>query len=210
MQSSASTHDGRRPCPRCGYDLRGLPGPLLNCPECGVQTRAADIPAASQRRLRELQGAGDGLVHASVALLAAAGLALLGSGMHLVLGVVVLGGLLGLAAARTCRRLLAHESEWPAAFTNYVQLTVLLAGLPFAAWAVATVAAWRLRTSDATSPIEIVDAAISLPPALALLLFSGAIRRLRWAQRRAFVQLARLVRGKTRRADRESNPPDHA
>ena len=34
-------------CPDCEYNLRGLPGPIVNCPECGLTT---DVPVLATRQ----------------------------------------------------------------------------------------------------------------------------------------------------------------
>lgn len=34
-------------CPDCGYNLRGLPGPIVNCPECGLRS---DVPVLAARQ----------------------------------------------------------------------------------------------------------------------------------------------------------------
>ncbi len=34
-------------CPDCEYNLRGLPGPIVNCPECGLST---DVPVLAARQ----------------------------------------------------------------------------------------------------------------------------------------------------------------
>lgn len=34
-------------CPDCDYNLRGLPGPVVDCPECGLTT---DVPVLAARR----------------------------------------------------------------------------------------------------------------------------------------------------------------
>jgi len=34
-------------CPECDYNLRGLPGPIVQCPECGLES---DVPALAGRQ----------------------------------------------------------------------------------------------------------------------------------------------------------------
>lgn len=38
-------------CPTCGYDLSGLPGDLVRCPECGGGVGRADYVKAAYRRM---------------------------------------------------------------------------------------------------------------------------------------------------------------
>jgi hypothetical protein len=38
-------------CPDCEYNLRGLPGPIVNCPECGLRS---DVPVLAARQWNKL------------------------------------------------------------------------------------------------------------------------------------------------------------
>lgn len=38
------------PCPACGYNLRGLPGDLIRCPECGARSLRRSVWQAMLRR----------------------------------------------------------------------------------------------------------------------------------------------------------------
>ena len=60
MTGGAYHHD--TPCPACGYNLRGLTGDPLRCPECGAETtraRLAELHGQMETRLRDLQFAID-------------------------------------------------------------------------------------------------------------------------------------------------------
>src|SRR5436190_17701296 len=67
---------GRAHCLHCGYNLRGLAGDPVRCPECFHNNPRNQIigPAVMTRRLRELQGAGDAFVLATVSFCGGAAL----------------------------------------------------------------------------------------------------------------------------------------
>ena len=56
-QTLADEHENL-PCLNCGYNLRGLPGDPVRCPECGEENSRADLllpPALVEKQLRKLE-----------------------------------------------------------------------------------------------------------------------------------------------------------
>lgn len=190
-------------CRRCDYNLRGLAGDPVRCPECGQVNSLADLLdiVTPARRIRALQGAGDALVLASFSL--AGGLVGILTNHSEIFSVVllILGGVLAQQGLRTCRRMIPASVDWPNLFTTYFLYTIALPILPCALWWLSAVLTWRLRIWIAkltdNHPMEFVDFVTAIPIVGAMLFAARPIRRIRWKQRRAFVRLIRAIRSAT-------------
>lgn len=191
-------------CLSCGYNLRGLSGDPVRCPECGSLNAVAElgVPAGIvSPRLRQLEKVASDV---SVGVMAVVPLQLLFWGVvagalarrlgHLgcvaVTGALAFGMLaLWLAGTLRFRRLCCAQPGWLAALLAYCGWALLQLVATFAAvfaWgiAVATVL-WRpyANWAGVTAGIVLLVAAIAL---LAIFVC--------WSNRRARARLSRLLR----------------
>lgn len=194
------TFDAR--CMRCGYNLRGLSGDPIGCPECGFmnELRELDKRFSLRTRFRELRGAGDAIL-----------LAVLGIGLGvlfwsfrgpwpLALPILVGSGVLAHLALAACTRVMPGQAEWRPLLFRYVGWTCLLGLTPIGLWILFAVLTWRLTTTfsaiRAGALVDVVHiAAAAAPTALVLYVFRPT-RRIRWRQRRAFGGLVRMLKGR--------------
>jgi hypothetical protein len=186
-------------CQKCGYDLRGLPGDPIRCPECFHENARNDLvgPAAKARRLRELQGAGDGFVLAMICF--AGGLALWGFNglLPLAAPLLAVGGLLTHYSTATARRLGRGRESWMAAWSRYLILTCALPLVPSAIWLVFAIMVWTTRSFyQQTNGLDFIDFGVALPVTIVTMFLKTPLRRLRSLQRRAFARLMRLTVGR--------------
>jgi hypothetical protein len=175
-----------------------LEGDPVRCPECFHKNLRSELtgPAASARRLRELQGAGDAFVLATISFAAGAALWWFDGLLPLAAPVIGLGLLLYWHASATARRIGRGIDGWNAAWARYLTLTVALPGAPSAIWLLAAVAVWSWRVAYwKAAGIDFVDFLAALPIAGAILFIVRPLRRLRALQRQAFARLTRLLTG---------------
>lgn len=187
-------------CRRCTYNLRGLSGDPVRCPECGQLNTLTDLLdiVTPARRVRAIQGAGDALVLAAFSL--AGGVVAGWTSRSTVIAVVllVLGGVLVQQALRTCRRMIPASVDWPNLFTAYFLYTCALPATPIGVWWIGAILTWRVRMwlmglAD-NQDVEIVDFVTATPFVAVILFVARPLRRIRWKQRRAFVRLIRAIR----------------
>jgi len=174
--------DGDVFCPNCCYNLRGLSGAAIRCPECGAEHDAAQLRGASPEsraaRRESLQHALDvacgGLVLAPV-------VACLGLMSPLVLRIVsfilalMIIAFTSVPAALLLRRLCGPLGVWRAALFRYLAAVSLMAMLVLAAPVVAVLLWWRaLRWFESFGAAQFVAAGL-----LAAVLFAGYLYVLR-------------------------------
>jgi hypothetical protein len=127
-------------CPGCGYNLRGLPGDPIRCPECGrmCPLREVELPAAMiKRRLVRLESASAysvfflyGAIGAVLFALSNASLSAPGGTSMAPCGLV--GCIFGLAAAlAVSRRSCDAHPDWPLALAQYHFFGLLMFGGAF-------------------------------------------------------------------------------
>ncbi len=127
---SAGALDRDLYCPGCGYNLRGLPGVVVRCPECAREssTEELEIPAAIIRRtLNELESA---TAYSLLCLLALIGMAFFAAFdrsfwnlsqewlLRWMLFLLAIAGGLALALFLS-RRSCQNHPDWPAALFRY-------------------------------------------------------------------------------------------
>ncbi len=110
-----STH---RHCPRCGYDLRGVPvaRARITCPECGLSVQARELPSPGKRD-------GDPVDVDSIAgwgMVATVGLTVLGvfvalhpSGGSLSTGILLFATMAGLLGPLVCGAVMGLRVQTP-------------------------------------------------------------------------------------------------
>lgn len=192
---------------RCGYNLRGLDGDPLRCPECSHANARVELfgRAAQVRRLRELQGAGDAFLLAAVSLVGGVALWHFNGLLPLAAPLLALGALLLYNATAVARRIGRGVESWGHAWTRYLTLTLALPALPAALWLLCSILVWCIRAAvSQTTGLDFIDALFALPLALVLAFVIRPLRRLRRRQRLAFARLMRLVRVDVRRPARPS------
>lgn len=190
------------PCRGCGYNLRGLSGELIRCPECGREHSRTELELLYGLRVRfaELKGAGDAMLLGIIALVAGAYL-LLTSGPFPV-GIPMLGGaaVLIYLAMSSCGRVMPAESDWHSPLLHYVGWTCLLGLVPFGIWAIFSLLVWRMTTAFPSirtgATIDAVHVLAAAAPTAIVLYFIRPTRRIRWRQRRAFGRLVRMLKGR--------------
>jgi hypothetical protein len=193
-------------CPGCRYNLRGLTGDPLRCPECGrASTRADLFPAADQAaaRFQELRQTLDALVVGLlIALPTVVGLGVsrplgfawfaVAAGLVLLVAVVLVGAVLEV------RHLTTHP-DWARALAGYLASSVLLLVALPVVWALGMGLLWGILWL--WGPRE-HTAWWSLPGgllAVVLVLAHGRlIPALRRRQTRQFERLVRFARATPR------------
>lgn len=190
------------PCRRCNYNLRGLRGNPICCPECGLEHAPAELQSLHglRARFRQLKGAGDAMLLGIIAL--AAGLYLLAIQGPFPLGLPILGGagLLIFLSLSACGRIMPAHVDWHTPLLRYVGWTCTLGLVPLGIWAVFSLLTWRLTTTftsiKAGAGVDAVHVLAAGAPTLIALYFLRPHRWIRWRQRRTFGRLMRILRGK--------------
>ncbi|MBI5865778.1 MAG: hypothetical protein HZB38_15000 [Planctomycetes bacterium] len=193
------------PCARCGYNLRGLSGDPICCPECGGFNPRAELERrhSPRARIQKLRGAGDAFILAVLGVAAGAFLWVRSGPLPLAVPVLAIAALLLYEALSTCRAILPVGAVWQPLFYRYVAWTMSLMLAPLGIWLVFTVLIWRIGTS--TSAVRagfgphVAHYFIALAPAGLIIYFFKPLWRLRWRQRRAFVRLIRVMRERATR-----------
>lgn len=124
-------------CPSCGYNLRGLMGDPLRCPECGTQTALHEliIPArAITRVLRLMEGSPTACVGCAIGFLTCILLASVPiPGPPMIEIIVAAFCLLGWFAARArMRQVFANQPGWAGVLRDF-HVAALFAILPLSA-----------------------------------------------------------------------------
>lgn len=192
------------PCRGCRYNLRGLCGEPIRCPECGRDHARTELDSlyGLRVRFRELKGAGDAMLLAIIAL--AAGLYLLLSSGPFPLALPILGAaaLLAYLSLSACGRIMPVHADWHSPLFRYVGWTCTLGLVPLSIWIVFSMLIWRATTTlssiRAGANIDAVHVLAAAAPTVLLLYFVRPNRWIRWRQRRAFVMLVRILKGHVR------------
>lgn len=191
-------------CRRCNYNLRGLAGDPVRCPECGREHARAELDSlyGLRVRFRELKGAGDAMLLGIIAL--TAGLYLLMSSGPFPLALPILGGagLLSYLSLSACGRIMPEHADWHTLLFRYVGWTCTLALVPLCIWIAFSLLTWRATTSFASiragANVDAVHVLAAAAPTAIVLYFMRPNRWVRWRQRRAFGRLVRMLRGGAR------------
>ncbi len=172
-------------CPTCDFNLRGLPGDPIRCPECGQYSAATPLDDAARRVIEERIRRAHRLAGACLAGLLTAGV----GGVVVVYAawpglVVLLIGLTGIAVtARAFRRACQPRGGWLGPLIWHVAVTLI--GIVLALGAAGAVLAMAVTLSDRTPRSGSGVLWLSLLVAAGCIALVALLSRVcgRWAQR---------------------------
>jgi len=190
-----ATADADLYCLSCGYNLRGLAGDPIRCPECGRSNPVATLvgtDADAEGRGRELRAALDVSVVAEL-LLAGAVVAvpLLPCAVLLLLS----GTVLFVPAWLELRRLCQPRREWRRAARAFLLWSLLIALTVPGLWAAGSFLSWGVLTvSGAGSGARLAHVGVGAGLCAAVLATRNPFPSLRKRQAAAFEELLRCAR----------------
>lgn len=199
------------PCPACGYNLRGLTGDPLRCPECGTETsraRLAELRGPMATRLRNLQSAIDLQTLAILLVMVGVPAALFVFGPRgiafALLAVVPLGIVLAAIGWRMAKELFLGPGGGRLVARYQAWTTLLVNTYPLIALALGSLLYLVVPFLGFPNEAALVVAALVSVSVVGLLQFSiDPLRRARERQERAFRALVDL----TREPDDADRPP---
>lgn len=196
-------------CLECGYNLRGLSGDPIRCPECGVSNDLGTIAIPAiyiKLALRGMETAPTGCVASAFLAATCVAIALLADTIHLAKWSVAIIGILGAvwyACYIAMRKAYLDQPGWSRILGDFHVTTILCtAVIPLGILALRAVD--RLYPSAGFAPVCVGVAAISVPCLLVgLRVYAGAQKRIATMQRDAAVRIAKeILRRELRRAPR--------